>query len=100
MEDKTIVGVTDTTENTDQDMLFAFAHGIRMTIESLGLPFDVDVMHPILLRMEAILGDAKHSLIKGNDSVPDWNQFRRLRTIEQQLCTNYLKEVNAKNEGT
>ena len=82
----------------DRDVFFAFAHGIRMTLESLGMPFDVDTMHPILQRMDAILGDAKHSLVKGDDSVTDWSQFRRLREVEQQLCVAYLKEVNGNNQ--
>ena len=84
-----------TGETMDRDILFAFAHGIRMTLESLRLPFDGDVMLPILQRMEAILSNAKHSLIKGNDTVTDWEQFRHLREIEQQLCARYLSEVNA-----
>lgn len=87
----------------DRDMLFVFAHGIRMALESLGIPFDdPDALLPILQRMDAILGSAKHSLIKGDDSVTDWDQFRRLRKIEQQLCTAYLMEVNGNpaNEGT
>lgn len=78
----------------DRDMFFAFAHGIRMTLESLGLPFDGDAMLPVLKRMESIVGSPKHSLVKGDDSMTDWNRFYHLRAIEQQLCVEYLKKVN------
>lgn len=89
-------------ETLDEDVLFGFAHGIRMTLESLGLPFDGDVMQPVLERMDAILGSARHSLVKGDDSVTDWDEFRRLREIERQLCMEYLKRViaSADNEQT
>lgn len=79
----------------DRDMLFAFAHGIRLTLESLGLPFDGDVMHPVLQRIAAITSNSKHSLIKGDDSVTDWDQFHHFRAVEHQLCVEYLKGVNA-----
>lgn len=82
-------------ETPREDVLFAFAHGIRITLESLGLPFDGDVMQPVLKRMDAIIGSARHSLVKGDDSVTDWDEFRRLREIEQQLCMEYLKRVIA-----
>lgn len=82
-------------ETLDEDILFGFAHGIRMTVESLGLPFDGDVMQPVLKRMDTILSNAKHSLVKGDDSVADWDEFRRLRKIEQQLCMEYLQRVIA-----
>lgn len=88
------------TRQIGDDTFFAFAHGIRMTLESLGLSFDVDTMQPILQRMDAILGNAKHSLIKGDDFVVDWDEFRHARSIEQQLCAEYLKKVNANAQIT
>lgn len=84
----------ETPENLiDRDHLFAFAHGIRMTLESLGIPFDGDSMQPVLKRMDRILENPKNSLLKAHDSVDDWDQFRRLREIENALCQKYLAEV-------
>lgn len=80
-------------------MLFAFAHGIRLTLDSLGLSFDdEDVMQTILEKMDDIVGNAKHSLVRGHDDFPDWEEFRRLRKIEQKLCFTYLKETVAQSK--
>lgn len=85
-------------ETRDRDTFFAFAHGIRLTLESLGMSFnDEDVIQPILQRMDAILGNEKHSLIKGNDFDTDWDQLRRLREIEKELCAEYVRKVMVKN---
>lgn len=77
---------------TDRDLLFAFAHGIRMTIRAFGKPFDGSTVKPILRQMDQILGSPQHSLVKANDEV-DWDQFRRLREIESKICAAYLKEI-------
>ncbi len=84
---------------TNRDLLFAFGHGIKMTLESLGVPFDADVMLPILQRMEGITKSPQNSLVKGGDDVPDWEQLHRLRAIEKQFCAEYLKEVSVVPEG-
>ena len=80
---------------TDRDLLFAFAHGIRMTLESLGKPFDGRSVQPILKRMDRILGSPKHSLVKSDDSLDDWDQFRHFREIEAKVCAEYLRHVAA-----
>lgn len=82
----------------DPDTLFAFAHGIRMTLETLGLEFDGDTMLPILKRMDSIVGDPKCSFIQGSDSVTDWDDFRHMRELEKDLCTEYLRKIVEKNE--
>ena len=76
-----------------RERLFAFAHGIRVALESLGMPFDGKSMQPILKRMGRILADGKNSLVRADDTVEDWKQFRRLREIEAQLCSEYLQEI-------
>lgn len=89
------------TMKIDRDHLFAFAHGIRMTIEAQGLPFNNDTMTPILERMDSILTDCKNSFVRGNDKIKDWDQFRHLRELEKQLCAEYIKEMivsETKNE--
>lgn len=81
---------------TDRDHLFAFSHGIRMTLETLGIAFDGEAMQPILKRMDAILGSPRNSLLKASDDTmddDDWDDFRRLRKIESELCETYLREV-------
>lgn len=83
----------------DGDTFFSFSHGIRLTLESLGLEFDGETMQPILKRMESILSNAKHSLVKGDDSVIDWNQFRHLRKVEKILCAEYLRKVQEASEA-
>ncbi len=77
----------------DHELLFAFAHGIRMAFESLGKPFDSKTAHPLLRRMDRILGSPKYSLVRADDSVDDWDRFRRFREIEVNLCADYLREV-------
>jgi len=83
----------------DRNHLFAFSHGMRLAIESLGLPFNQDTMMPILERMDSILANPKNSLVRGNDDVQDWNQHRELRELEKTLCAEYLKEVTQVNES-
>jgi hypothetical protein len=84
----------ETTPNIkDRDLFFAYAHGIRMTMDALGIPFDVNSVQPLLKKMDDVLGNAKHSLIKGSDQVPDWDEFNHLRKLEQQLFLEYIKEV-------
>jgi len=86
----------------NRDHLFAFAHGVRLTVESLGLSInDSDVMNPILEAMDTIISSPKQSLVRSHDDlVEDWDQFRRLRQIEQNVCQMYLNEVIAQqSEG-
>lgn len=90
----------------DRDMFFAFAHGIRLAFEALGekshegQSLDSEVVRPLIERMQAILANAKHSLIRGDDSVIDWNQFHHLRELEKSLCVEYLREFALKNESS
>lgn len=87
------------TKTIDRETLFAFAHGIRITLESLDIPFnDENVVKTILGRMDDILGSAKYSLVRGHDDLPDWDDFRNLREIEQKLCFEYLTMTLEENE--
>lgn len=86
-------------EDMTDDMLFAFAHGIRITLESLGRSLeDEDAVRPVLERMDAIVNNGgKHSLVKSHDSLTEWDQFHHLRALEKQLCSAYIQEVVAQS---
>lgn len=87
-------------EDITDDMLFAFAHGIRITLESLGRSLeDEAAVRLVLERMDAIVNDGgKHSLVRSNDdSITEWTEFYHLRALEKRLCSAYIREVVAQS---
>jgi len=81
------------------NIFFAFAHGIRLTLEAHGYKLDnPEAISPILDRMYRILQTPQASLIAfRDDEEASFELFKHLRELESALCMEYLDKVIARN---